>query len=335
MDFSRPDNARLINRIKILNAIRESGALSRADLSREVLINKVSISEIADKMIKEGLILEGEKYLTKGRPSTLLSVNADSGRVFVAEVNQSSFYLSAFDMLGSLIRFERIKRKEKLKDDLEEAIKKYSQSHEVYGIAFINKTGESIKLGYPSLTIDETEAEIHAETLNNNSDEKILFFSWSSSLSLTLAKGKYHIPLSSLNSFLFENGKTLADVLSPSSILIESGLNSIQEVINSDKCLTLPIQTLALLLSEAIRYTAPDKTVITGKLSAINDFSFEKLKRSIQYNLKSNGNINIRRSNYKAQGARIGAGVIALDRFFYHKSELNELEKLSTARFWN
>ena len=55
MDFSRPDNARKINRLKVLDALRKRD-MSRAELSRELVINKVSVSEITDSLIKEGFV---------------------------------------------------------------------------------------------------------------------------------------------------------------------------------------------------------------------------------------------------------------------------------------
>ena len=53
MDFSRPDNARTINRLKVLSELRK-GECSRAELSRRLGINKVSIGEIIDRMLEEG-----------------------------------------------------------------------------------------------------------------------------------------------------------------------------------------------------------------------------------------------------------------------------------------
>ena len=79
MDFSRPDNARRINRLKVLSELRK-GTCSKAELSRRLDINKVSIGEICDKMIKEGLIEEtGREQTAQGRPGTLLSINSKAG----------------------------------------------------------------------------------------------------------------------------------------------------------------------------------------------------------------------------------------------------------------
>ena len=58
MDFSRPDNARAINRLKVLSELR-TGECSRAELSRRLGINKVSIGDMIQDMIAEGLVTEG------------------------------------------------------------------------------------------------------------------------------------------------------------------------------------------------------------------------------------------------------------------------------------
>ena len=71
MDFSRPDNARAINRLKVLSAIREHEVMTRAELSRLLLINKVSISEIVDNLIKQDLVKEGEKVFPDSGRSAL------------------------------------------------------------------------------------------------------------------------------------------------------------------------------------------------------------------------------------------------------------------------
>ena len=89
MDFSRPDNARLINKLKVLSFIRENKNVSRAELSRELLINKVSISEIVDSLIKEGLVKEcGLLSLPSGRPSTLLDIDVKSGKVIALAIKE-------------------------------------------------------------------------------------------------------------------------------------------------------------------------------------------------------------------------------------------------------
>ena len=94
MDFSKPDNARTINRLRVLSELRK-GQASKAELSRKLGINKVSIGEMTDKMIAEGLIEEGDKdFSSPGRPGRLLSINKDKGRVFAFCVSKRAVSVS-------------------------------------------------------------------------------------------------------------------------------------------------------------------------------------------------------------------------------------------------
>ena len=56
MEFSRPDNAREINRFRVLNALRSEPGLTRAALSAKLSLNKVSMSEIIQAFIGEGVV---------------------------------------------------------------------------------------------------------------------------------------------------------------------------------------------------------------------------------------------------------------------------------------
>ena len=53
MKFSDPATARTINRLRVLNLLRNDGAMSRADISRSLGLNKPSTSEIVASLIKE------------------------------------------------------------------------------------------------------------------------------------------------------------------------------------------------------------------------------------------------------------------------------------------
>ena len=63
MDFSRPENARRINRLKVLSALRKKPA-SKAELAAMLQINKVSIGEMVQDMVREGLVIEGGREAT-------------------------------------------------------------------------------------------------------------------------------------------------------------------------------------------------------------------------------------------------------------------------------
>lgn len=108
MTFSDPKTARIVNRLKILNAVRTEGAISRAALSRTLNINKVSVSEIVEKLLQEGLIDEGAKISGKvGRRATLLSIRKESVSVIGIDIGLKNTTIGIANLVGELVRFER------------------------------------------------------------------------------------------------------------------------------------------------------------------------------------------------------------------------------------
>ena len=87
MNFSQPGNAREVNKIKVLNALRGNNGLSRAQLSSLLGINKVSMGEIVDILVSEGLVAEtGRQSTAKGRPGTSLSINLQHSTVIGIDI---------------------------------------------------------------------------------------------------------------------------------------------------------------------------------------------------------------------------------------------------------
>ncbi|MDX9916327.1 MAG: ROK family protein, partial [Sphaerochaeta sp.] len=109
MKFSDPATARTINRLRVLNLLRNEGAMSRADISRSLALNKPSTSEIVASLIAEGLAEEGGKVqTTSGRRPTAVSLKYDS--LFVLGVELGSFTTSFLlsDLKGTILRYERL-----------------------------------------------------------------------------------------------------------------------------------------------------------------------------------------------------------------------------------
>ncbi len=76
-----PENARLINRALILNKLRHSEQLSRAELARMLSLSKMTVSTIVSDLIDEGLIVEtgeGDSMRQGGRKPILLKL-VDTG----------------------------------------------------------------------------------------------------------------------------------------------------------------------------------------------------------------------------------------------------------------
>lgn len=109
MRFSDPRNARTINRLRVLNLIREQQDLSRADISRILLLNKVSVSEIVDALLQEGLILETGKQINKqaGRNSISLSLEKKAAYLLVMDIGRKNTTLGIVTIAGDIVRFER------------------------------------------------------------------------------------------------------------------------------------------------------------------------------------------------------------------------------------
>lgn len=111
MEFSNPNNARKINRLRVLNALFEKDNITRAELSRILVLNKISISEIVLSLIEEGLIFEAEKGSTTkegGRPGTTLKLNKDKALVLAADIGASTIRIAIADLSGKIIRYEQI-----------------------------------------------------------------------------------------------------------------------------------------------------------------------------------------------------------------------------------
>ena len=108
MEFSRPDNAREINRFRVLNALRSEPGLTRAALSARLSLNKVSMSEIIQAFIDEGVVSEGEKEKSAtGRPGTTLFLCPDAVTVLGADISTYTFSISIFNGEGRQLRSER------------------------------------------------------------------------------------------------------------------------------------------------------------------------------------------------------------------------------------
>lgn len=109
INFSRPENARAINRLKLLNLLREEGGLSRAQAAKKLAINKVSMGEIVKDLVNEGLVLEtGKQEVLVGRPGTSLYLNEHHASVIGVDIGTRNITVTLYSLLGKAIRMERI-----------------------------------------------------------------------------------------------------------------------------------------------------------------------------------------------------------------------------------
>ena len=337
MDFSKPENARKINRLKVLSALREKPC-SRAELSRKLKINKVSISEIADSLIKENLIREIDKDMsTAGRPSTILSIYRERGRVFSIEIKERKITVSASNLDGQVLRFMQLPRSQDFWKDVRNTIDKLSSSDvRNYGAAIIADDDLAVPDGlfdFPTLLIPSVIAEAKAE-ISHAPDvlSSTLFLSWSDTISAAYTC-KELILLPSFSHMRVRNdGRCrcggigcLEESAALASIKEKSGLD-VRSIMNMT--LNEPLAAIAFAITEAAQILGVNNAMITGELSQMKDENYAYLQERISSKLPPNRReFVLFKSQCGESAAREGGGIAALECFFY-QTEL--LEKLSS-----
>ncbi|HCK98958.1 MAG TPA: hypothetical protein DHW42_02465 [Candidatus Marinimicrobia bacterium] len=106
-------NSKLIkelNEIRILTLVKDEEAISRIDLAKRTKISKVAISEIVNRLIEAGYIIEigkGQSTSKGGKRPTLLKLNPNNGFVVGIEIH-SAYSKIAIANLNSKIIHEEI-----------------------------------------------------------------------------------------------------------------------------------------------------------------------------------------------------------------------------------
>lgn len=339
MNFSKPDNARRINRLRVLNSLRKV-SLSRAELSRELSISKVSISDIVESLEKDKLIEEADLDMsTDGRPAKKLRVNKNSGRVFAIEIKSNTVSVSISDMIGRPLRFERFPRTENMWEDIIRVTDKLKQDYKVYGACIVsaeNIEPENLPFEYIITTpvIAQASAEINLATLDMND---FYFVSWSDRIEAVL----FHNILVPISSFAHikvtkeapcecgGNG-CLEAVASGDILKSTTGLTHWAELVNT-KEVTEASKSLVFALSQAVQATGAKAAMLLGELSQLSDDQYAMMQTRLSMLLPpQRDNVFIYRSQCAERGAREGAGIIALDRFFYKTDLVKAIMELQS-----
>ncbi len=345
MDFSRPDNARTINTLKVLNALRRTDA-SRAELSRILLINKVSVSEITENLIRDGLVESGEKdNTTQGRPSTKLSIAKKKGRVFSFVFSDTTVTASASNLMGQVLRFERFPKDEAMISQTASFINKMtSDSPVVYGVTVVSGKREEIpasafpwSVTYTSRVMAEARAEIEADR-----KEKTLYVSWGEDIEAAYyEKFLHYIPsfghMKVINGVPCSCGADgcLCAVASLRKLKKTTGISQYRHLLTEEKGLLAiddASKSLAFALGEAVQALGAERVIITGELSAMNDDLYAGINDTLRMMLPpSRRDITVSRASKGDRASLEGAGIIALDEFFYHSDVLEKLAEIQSS----
>ena len=100
------ENARTENIKKVISTLIAGETLSRGDIAKKFSLNKATISDIIDKLIKDNLIKEiglGYSKPTGGRKPILLQINKQAGIIFSFEFQYNKYRFMATYLDGELI----------------------------------------------------------------------------------------------------------------------------------------------------------------------------------------------------------------------------------------
>lgn len=95
--------ARRINRDIVLELIRENQPISRADLSRRSGLQRSTVSQIVEQLIRERWVREGSVVVSaRGRRPTMLGLNEELG-VIAIDIRPSQATIAVVDLNGRLL----------------------------------------------------------------------------------------------------------------------------------------------------------------------------------------------------------------------------------------
>jgi predicted NBD/HSP70 family sugar kinase len=103
LQLASSETARVINRDIVLELIRTSQPISRADLARRSGLGRSTISQIAEQLIGENWVREGAMgSLPRGRRPTLLGLNEDLAAIAV-DIHPRQATVALVDLSGRLL----------------------------------------------------------------------------------------------------------------------------------------------------------------------------------------------------------------------------------------
>jgi predicted NBD/HSP70 family sugar kinase len=155
------ETARLINRDIILQLIRARQPVSRADLARLSGLQRSTVSQIIEQLIKERWIREGAMArLPRGRRPTMLALNDDLV-VLAADIHPRQVTVAMVDLNGRLLSRSTLplgSDPAKAVASIVECMKRIRENHP-------NKSLEGVGVSVPGRVDSETQTLIFAPNL--------------------------------------------------------------------------------------------------------------------------------------------------------------------------
>lgn len=94
------------SRLAVIEALFQSGPMSRSALAEETNLGRSALTEISDALLQAGLLLEVAVVRNspgKGRPSTLLSVNPERGYFVGVDVGEDPMLMVLTNLAGDIV----------------------------------------------------------------------------------------------------------------------------------------------------------------------------------------------------------------------------------------
>src|SRR4051794_12005880 len=102
-----PDTLRELNRRKVISALREMDAASRADLSRATGLSRGTVASIVADLQREGILRAGGGHDVStsgpGRPPALLSLAPPAGLAVAVDVGHGHVRVVVGDAEGAVV----------------------------------------------------------------------------------------------------------------------------------------------------------------------------------------------------------------------------------------
>lgn len=104
MTSTDPNKIREMNEKLVKEVIIKFGSISRADISREIGLNKASVSAIISNLLEKNIVKEiGSGDSISGRKPILIALNEDLGTTLSFDIRKNSICSSALNMNGNII----------------------------------------------------------------------------------------------------------------------------------------------------------------------------------------------------------------------------------------
>lgn len=106
-----PEHARSHNRSLVLQTLFHDGAMSRADLSRETGLTRVTISDLVAELIDDGIVTEKglREGSRPGKPATLVDIDREGHQIISIDLSEPDFFRGAVMTLDGdiVVRVDR------------------------------------------------------------------------------------------------------------------------------------------------------------------------------------------------------------------------------------